>query len=218
MKDVRIVRPYAGSACRAAAGSRRRRRRGLAWSAPPALTAERGNGEHTAGGGGPLLLDVPAVDSALLLGEAPSQPCAPAEGDSTLAMTCCRCGARAVLSLHGEDKCLSCGWEPPPPTELVPVASRRFDVDARMIRRWIDAGVVRGAMPTGSGRVRQFDVVSVADYIAARWTAPRTCEQCGGEIAPAGVQRASRVNRRWCTTGCKSDYHHAARDRSRAAA
>ena len=69
----------------------------------------------------------------------------------------------------GEDKCLSCGWEPPPPTELVPVAvaSRRFDVDARTIRRWIDAGVVRGAMPTGSGRVRLVDVVSVADYIAA---------------------------------------------------
>ena len=74
--------------------------------------------------------------------------------------------------------------------------------------------MVRGAMLTGSGRVRLVDVVIVANYIAVRWTTPRTCEECGGEIALPGVQRASRVNRRWCTTGCKGAHHHAARDRS----
>ena len=59
----------------------------------------------------------------------------------------------------------------------VAVAARRCDVAVRTIRRWIDAGMVRGTMPTGSGRVRLVDVVSVANYIAARWTAPRTCEK-----------------------------------------
>ena len=77
--------------------------------------------------------------------------------------------------------------------------------------------MMRGAMPTGSGRVRLVDVGSVADYIVARRIAPRTCEECGGEIALPGVRRASRVNRRWCTTGCKGAHHHAARDRSRTA-
>ena len=135
-------------------------------------------------------------------------------------MKCQRCGSRALVSNYGERRCLMCGWEPEAPTELVPVAvaSRRFDVDARMIRRWVDAGTVVGAPPTGSGRARLVDVTSVATYIAARWTALRTCEKCGGEIPPPGVQRASRVNRRWCTIVCKSDYHHAAWDRSRTAA
>ena len=136
-------------------------------------------------------------------------------------MTYLRCGSRVVASNYGERCCLICGWEPPrrvkqAPLELVPVAvaARRCDVAVRTIRRWIEAGKVRGTMPTGSGRVRLVDVGSVANYIAARWTPPRTCEKCGEEIAPPGVQRASRVNQRWCTRKCKSNHHHAARDRA----
>ena len=132
-----------------------------------------------------------------------------------------RCGSRAVATTYGERRCLMFGWEPPTvAVEFVPVtvAARRCAVSVRTIRRWIDAGAVNGVMPTGSGRVRQVDVVSVADYIMAGWNRPRTCERCGEEITPPGVQRASRVNRRWCATECKSAHHHEARGRSRTAA
>ena len=136
-------------------------------------------------------------------------------------MKCQRCGSRAVSSLHGEIKCFLCDWRPVPPlVELIPVtvAATRCEVAVRTVRRWIDAGKVIGDPPTGSGRVRLVDVVSVADYIAARLTTLRTCEKCGGEIEPSGVQRASRVNRRWCKPQCKNDYHNAAWDRRRAVA
>ena len=83
------------------------------------------------------------------------------------------------------------------------VAARRCDVAVRTIRNWIDAGMVRGAMPTGSGRVRLVDVVSVVNYIAAHLTTPRTCEQCGKDIAPPGVRRAARVQQRRCSPRCK---------------
>ena len=144
---------------------------------------------------------------------------------NTKQRTCDRCGSRALASIHGELKCLMCGLEPK--VELVPsadgrlpvtLAARRCEVAVRTVRRWIDAGVVDGDSPTGSGRVRLVDVVSLAAYAHDRRTAHRTCEKCGGDIAPSGVRRGSRVNRRWCDGECKSAHHHAARDRSRSAA
>ena len=96
------------------------------------------------------------------------------------------CGSRSVATTYGERRCLMCGWEPPTVTvEFVPVtvAARRCAVSVRTIRRWIDAGAVNGVIPTGSSRARQVDVVSVVDYIVARWNRPRTCEKCGGDRA-----------------------------------
>ena len=134
-------------------------------------------------------------------------------------MKCQRCGFRAVASSHGGRRCLMCGYEEAT-TELVPlvVASRRCDVAVRTVRRWIDAGMVPGNPPTGSGRVRMVDVVSLAAYTGERRTALRTCEKRGADIGPTGVRRASRIHRRWCGGSCKNDYHHTTRDRRRVVA
>lgn len=113
-------------------------------------------------------------------------------------MKCLRCGSRAVATTYGERRCLMFGWEPPPvAVEFVPVtvAARRCAVSVRTIRRWIDAGAVNGVMPTGSGRVRQVDVVSVAAYIVARWNRPRTCESVGKRLCrPVSSVRAASTD------------------------
>ena len=89
-------------------------------------------------------------------------------------MKCVRCGSRAVVSNYDERRC---GWEPPPP-DLVCVAHAavRCGVSVRTLRRWLDAGLVRGERGAGSGLVRLVDVVSVERYIAM---APRRWRQAG---------------------------------------
>ena len=92
-------------------------------------------------------------------------------------MKCVRCGYRAVVSNYDERRCLMCGWEPSPP-DLVCVAHAavRCGVSVRTLRRWMDAGLVRGERGTGSGRVRLVDVASVERYIAMP---PRLWRQTG---------------------------------------
>ena len=89
-------------------------------------------------------------------------------------MKCVRCGSRAVVSNYDERRC---GWEPPPP-DLVCVAHAavRCGVSVRTLRRWMDAGLVRGERGAGSGLVRLVDVVSVERYIAMP---PRRWRQAG---------------------------------------
>ena len=95
------------------------------------------------------------------------------------------------------------------------VAARRCKVAARTVGRWLAAGLVQGDPPTGSGRVRLVDWLSVEAYVKERRVALRTCEWCGSEIPPAGVLRASNVTRRWCAAttnpNCKKRGHRAAR-------
>ena len=133
-------------------------------------------------------------------------------------MKCQRFGSRAVASLHGEIKCFLCDWQPPSDfVELVPVtdAARRLDVAVRTVRRWIDAGMVQGDPPTGSGHVRMVEIVSLAGYIEERRAALRTCEWCGLDIPPAGIKQSSRITRRWCAAttnpNCKKRGHRRAR-------
>ena len=110
-----------------------------------------------------------------------------------------------------------CGWQPEALTPHVPVsaAARRFGVDPRTIRRWIDDGVVVGDIPTGSGHVRMVEIVSLAGYIEERRAALRTCEWCGLDIPPAGIKQSSRITRRWCAAttnpNCKKRGHRRAR-------
>ena len=135
-------------------------------------------------------------------------------------MTCTRCGSRSLATQHDELLCLSCGKVaaavkvvPVPVFTLVTVtdAARRCGVSVRTIRRWVDGGAVVGGSSRVQGRPRLVNVASVEAYITTR-TRARTCEWCGGEIPPAGVQRSSKVSRRWCDNpNCKKSAFRAAR-------
>ena len=141
---------------------------------------------------------------------------------------CGRCGSRAIAHVNGVGRqCLMCGHvdaavEGLPVMAFVLVtvtdAARRCGVSVRTVRRWIDAGVVVGGSSRVQGRPRLVNVASVEAHITTRARA-RTCEWCGGEIPPAGVQRSSKVSRRWCAypAPCKKRAFRAAVGRLRTA-
>ena len=116
---------------------------------------------------------------------------------------CRRCGSgRLAADWDGELRCLSCGRTPP--ADQTPAAVARLTgLSPRTISRWIDAGLLAASPPRGSGRPRLVDTGAVIRLVAERHTLERRCEWCGSAIPQAGVQRASRVTRRWCSGRCK---------------
>ena len=124
------------------------------------------------------------------------------------ARRCWNCGGSTFhTDLDGELFCMICGRQALPAMSMAD-AARLGGVSLRTVKRWVDAGQVAGAPPTGSGRPRLVDAADVILLVDQRTNTPARCEWCASVIPAPGVRRGSKVTRRWCENVCKSANHN----------